>query len=154
MWLDTPVVETDDKGKTTIIKPEAGTPQRGVISLLLANLYLDQFGKAFHEPHGLRNLYNARLVRYAVDFVVLARYIGAPIKRFIENTLEGRLGLTLNRDKTRTLHLSERGETLDFRGLSFRYEPDMHGRDKRYLNLFPAVKVQKRFREKIQQMVS
>ena len=154
MWLETPVVETDDKGKTTKVKPKAGTPQGGVISPLLANLYLHQFDKAFHSPQGPRILYNARLVRYADDFVVLARFIGAPIKQFIENTLEGQLGLTLNREKTRTLHLPQRGESLDFLGFTFRYEQDMYGRDKQYLNLFPAVKAQKRFREKLHQMVS
>ena len=154
MWLETPVVETDDAGKTTTVKPAAGTPQGGVISPLLANLYLHQFDEAFNGPQGPRTRYNARLVRYADDFVVLARYIGAPIQEFIENMLEGRLGLTLNREKTRTLKLPDTGETLDFLGFTFRYEADMYGRDKKYLNLFPSVKAQKRFQEKIQQKVS
>ena len=153
-WLETPVVETDDTGKTTIVKPEAGTPQGGVISPLLANLYLHQFDAAFHGPQGPRTRYNARLVRYADDFVVLARFIGAPIQQFIENMLEGRLGLTINREKTGTIPLSEEGKTLDFLGFTFRYEPDLYGRDKKYLNLFPSVKAQKRFREKIGQMLS
>jgi RNA-directed DNA polymerase len=154
MWLETPVVEKDDEGKTTTVKPTAGTPQGGVISPLLANLYLHQFDKAFHGPQGPRTRYNARLVRYADDFVVLARYIGAPIQQFIDNMLEGRLGLTLNREKTRTLKLADKGETLDFLGFTFRYEPDMYGRDRQYLNLFPSVKAQKCFREKIQGKLS
>ena len=154
MWLETPVVETDDQGKTKTVKPEAGTPQGGVISPLLANLYLHQFDKAFNGPQGPRVRYNARLVRYADDFVVLARYIGAPIKQFIENLLEGRLGLTINRDKTRTLKLPDKGETLDFLGFTFRFQPDLYGRDTKYLNLFPSVKAQKRFREKIQQKLT
>ena len=154
MWLETPVVEKNDEGKTTTVKPQAGTPQGGVISPLLANLYLHQFDEAFHGPQGPRTRYNARLVRYADDFVVLARFIGAPIQQFIENTLEGRLGLTLNREKTRILKLPDQGETLDFLGFTFRYEPDLYGRDKKYLNLFPAAKAQKRFREKLQQKIS
>jgi RNA-directed DNA polymerase len=154
MWLETPVVDKDDPGKTATVKPEAGTPQGGVISPLLANLYLHQFDAAFNGPQGPRTRYNARLVRYADDFVVLARYIGAPIQRFLEDTLEGRLGLTLNPEKTRTLHLPDQGETLDFLGFTFRYEPDLYGRARKYLNLFPSVKAQKRFREKIRQKVS
>ena len=154
MWLETPVVDKDDEGKTTTVKPTAGTPQGGVISPLLANLYLHQFDKAFNGPQGPRTRYNARLVRYADDFVVLARYIGAPIQRFIEDTLEGRLGLTLNREKTRTINLPQEGETLDFLGFTFRFQPDLYGRDMKYLNLFPSVKAQKRFREKIQQKLS
>ena len=149
-WLETAVVETDDAGKTKTVKPEAGTPQGGVISPLLANLYLHQFDQAFNGPQGPRTRFNARLVRYADDFVVLARYIGAPIKQFIENLLEGRLGLSINREKTRTLKLADKGETLNFLGFTFRYEPDLYGRDSRYLNLFPSVKAQKCFREKIQ----
>jgi RNA-directed DNA polymerase len=154
MWLKTPVVETDDAGRTTTVQPTAGTPQGGVISPLLANLYLHQFDVAFNGPQGPRVRYGARLVRYADDFVVLARCIGAPIQQFIETTLEGRLGLTLNRDKTRTLKLSEKGETLDFLGFTFRYEPDLYGRTKKYLNVFVSVKAQKRFRERLSKKLS
>ena len=154
MWLETPVVERDDAGKTKTVKPTAGTPQGGVISPLLANLYLHQFDKAFNAPQGPRSRYNARLVRYADDFVVLARYIGAPIQQFIENTLEGQLGLTINREKTRILKLPDKSETLDFLGFTFRYQKDMYGREKRYLNLFPSVGAQKRFRERLQTKIN
>ena len=52
MWLDAPVEERDDSGRTTTTRPTQGTPQGGVISPLLANIYLHWFEKAFHRPEG------------------------------------------------------------------------------------------------------
>ncbi len=154
-WLETPVVEDDPgSGRKITTKPTAGTPQGGVISPLLANLYLHQFDKAFHSPQGPRKRWNARLVRYADDFVVLARYIGAPIQQFIEGHLEGRLGLTLNREKTRIVPLVQAGASLDFLGFTFRHDNDLYGRGTKYLNLFPSAKSQKTFREKLHKKVS
>jgi RNA-directed DNA polymerase len=154
MWLETPVVEKDEEGKTITVKPTSGTPQGGVISPLLANLYLHQFDAAFNGPQGPKSRCNARLVRYADDFVVLARSVGEPIRQFIEKTLEGGLGLTLNREKTRTLNLAEAGQTLDFLGFTFRFEADLYGRARKYLNLFVSVGAQQRFREKVKQRLS
>lgn len=74
MWLEAPVVETDDQGRTTTSRPGQGTPQGGVISPLLANIYLHWFEKAFHKPDGPAHWAKAKIVRYAADFVVLARY--------------------------------------------------------------------------------
>jgi len=78
MWLETPVEETDAKGnrhRTTRNKDQGmGTPQGAPISPLLANLYLHWFEKLFYRPDGPGRWANAKLVRYADDFVVLARY--------------------------------------------------------------------------------
>ena len=77
LWLKAPIIE--DKGKSGKGKkkyPRRGTPQGGVISPLLANLYLHWFDKVFYQRSGPRHWANARLVRYADDFVVLARYQG------------------------------------------------------------------------------
>jgi RNA-directed DNA polymerase len=73
-WLEAPVEETDDRGGTTRTQPRQGTPQGGVISPLLANLYLHWFEKSFRRGDGPGTWAKARLVRYADDFVVLARY--------------------------------------------------------------------------------
>jgi len=72
-----------------------------VISPLLANIYLHWFDKAFHRADGPAQWANAKLVRYADDFVVLARYQSQRLRGFIEDKLEGWLGLTVNREKTR-----------------------------------------------------
>lgn len=154
MWLKTPVQQDDDRGGKSITRPTAGTPQGGVISPLLSNLYLHELDRAWHAKGGPRARYNARLVRYADDFVVLARYIGEPIQRFLEETLEGRLGLRLNRDKTRIIDLKLEKASLDFLGYTFRYDRDLLGRPKKYLNLFPSARAEQRARDRIRAMTT
>lgn len=140
-WLRAPVVDTSKKGgPPTVQRRREGTPQGGVISPLLANLYLHWFDKVFHRPGGPRHFANARLVRYADDFVVLARYMGPRITRFVEMKIEDWLGLKINREKTRVFDARTPGQTLDFLGYSLRYDRDLYGRDRRWWRLFPARK--------------
>ena len=156
MWLTAVVVEEDKKsgGPPKVSRPKQGTPQGGVISPLLANLYLHWFDKKFHGEQGPYQWANARLVRYADDFVIMARYIGPQIRSFTESLLEGRFGLKINRDKTRVVKLrsDEAGESLDFLGYTFRYDKDRQGRSHRYLNLFPSKKALERERQKLWEM--
>ena len=152
MWLETPVQERDASGRTTTTRPEQGTPQGGVISPLLANIYLHWFEKAFHRPAGPATWANAKIVRYADDFVVLARYVGDRLTEWIESQLEGRFRLTINRKKTRVVDLKASGATLDFLGFTFRYDRDRHGRAQRYLNVFPSEKSLARLRERVREM--
>jgi RNA-directed DNA polymerase len=154
-WLKTPVQENEEGGGTTTTRPTAGTPQGGVISPLLSNLYLHELDRAWNAPGGPRVRWNARLVRYADDFVVLARYIGEPIQDFLAHKLEGRLGLTVNRDKTRIIDLRSEGASLDFLGYTFRYDRELWGRpDRKYLNLFPSAKAEQKIRDKIHAMTT
>jgi RNA-directed DNA polymerase len=92
------------------------------------------------------------LTRDADDFVIQARYQGHRLKGWIEGQLEGCLGLVINREKTRTIQLKEEGATLDFLGYRFRYEEDLQGRPRRYLNLFPSKKSLEKEREKIREL--
>lgn len=154
LWLETTIQEDDRQGKKTLTHPTAGTPQGGVISPLLANVYLHELDRAWHARNGPRARWNARLVRYADDFVILARYIGEPIQRFLTETLEGRLGLTLNRDKTRIVEMRKEKASLDFLGFTFRYDRDLHGQEKKYLNLFPSAKAEQRTRDRIRAMTT
>lgn len=103
------------------IRPTSGTPQGGVISPLLANAFLHWFDRSFFSKSGPATWARARLVRYADDFVVMARYIDRRIIGFIEEKIEGRLGLVLNREKTRVVQVKSEGETLDFLGYTFRW---------------------------------
>jgi RNA-directed DNA polymerase len=80
------------------------------------------------------------LVRYADDFVVLARYQGPQLREFVESKLENWLGLELNREKTRIVNLRQVGTSLDFLGYTFRYDRDRYGRSLRYLNVIPSKK--------------
>lgn len=152
MWLQSPVIEQDDEGGTKGSRPSQGTPQGGVISPLLANIYLHWFEKAFHTPEGPAGWAKAKLVRYADDFVVLARYQGSRLIGWIEQQLEGRFRLTINRKKTRVVRLNEPGASLDFLGFTFRYDRDLNGRDHRYLNLFASKKSLQRACEKLRQL--
>ncbi len=140
MWLRCPVIEVDKAGKRRISCPRKGTPQGGVISPLLANSFLHWFDKAFHSPSGPATWANARLVRFADDFVILARYQGARIKEFVERILETRMGLVINREKTRPRVCLRQGDSLDFLGFTFRYDRDLKGRDHDYLNIVPSRK--------------
>jgi len=153
MWLKSPVVERKPGGgKTRSGRPDKGTPQRGVISPLLANIYLHWFDKVFHFASGPAKWANARLVRFADDFVAMVRQQEKELASFIETKLENWMGLELNRDKTRLVNLTETGASLDFLGYTFRYEPDLWGKPKKYLNVTPSQKALKREREVLRQM--
>lgn len=152
MWLESQIAERKPGGGTTLSgRQKKGTPQGGVISPLLANVYLHWFDKVFHFPSGPFRFAKARLVRYADDFVVMARYQGKELVEFIETKLEGWMGLKLNREKTRIIDLREEGASLDFLGYTFRYDLDLKGRDKKYLNMMPSKKALKREREVLRQ---
>lgn len=154
MWLQAPVMEPPQEkgGAPQVYRPKQGTPQGGVISPLLANLYLHWFDTLFHRHDGPAHWAKARLVRYADDFVVLARYVGPRISGWIETTLEGRFVLQINRQKTRVVDLKQEGAALDFLGFTFRYDRDLQGRGHRYLNLFPSKKALARERLKLREM--
>lgn len=134
-------VRTSPKGR--------GTPQGGVISPLLANIYLHWFetivsltAKACGQVMSI--------VRYADDFVILARSWADGFLQRVEGILEGRMGLTVNREKTKVLDFREPHTTLTFLGYDFRMVRDrLFGTGKRYLTFGPSKKSMKRVREKI-----
>jgi RNA-directed DNA polymerase len=71
-------------------------------------------------------------VRYADDFVVLARYQSRRLVNWIEDLLERRFQLTVNRQKTRIVKLHQPGQSLNFLGFTLRYDRDLFGRPRRY----------------------
>jgi RNA-directed DNA polymerase len=155
MWLESPVVEPGkDGGKPKVTRPTKGTPQGGVISPLLSNLYLHWFDKVFHRADGPAKWAKAKLVRYADDFVVLARYQGPKLTEWIEAKLEGWMGLEINREKTRVVDLREEGASLDFLGFTFRRDRDLKGRGHKYLNVMVSEKSLRRERGKLRDMTS
>lgn len=150
-WLKAPVIECDEQGRQQPPrKNDRGTPQGGVISPLLANLYLHWFDIMFHRKEGPWHWANARLVRYADDFVILARYQGNRLDEWIKGKLESWLGLSLNRDKTKVVRLRN-AESLDFLGFTFRFDRDLHGRGGTYLNVTPSTKAEQRARDAIRE---
>jgi RNA-directed DNA polymerase len=152
-WLKAPVEERDENGRPRRKRSDQGTPQGGVISPLLANIYLHWFDHVFHTRDGPAHWAKAVLVRYADDFVVMARYAGKELVGFMENKLENWLGLKINREKTRVVNLREAGATLDFLGYSFRLDKDLHGRERRYWNMHPSKKALARERGKLREII-
>jgi len=122
---------------STRIEVEAGTPQGGPLSPLLANLYLHRLDMAL-EAHG------GEFVRYADDFVVLARTQAEAeaALRLIREVLTA-LGLRLNESKTRVVHLDD---GFDF--LGFRY---FRSRKRGTVHKVVREKSQARFREAVRQ---
>lgn len=153
LWLKTPV-QADEDGKTTVNRSDRGTPQGGVISPLLANVYLHWLDLSFEDPEGNPRVAECRLVRYADDFVILGRGLGDLLVGQVEALLEERLGLTVNREKTRRIQLRDPGASLDFLGYTFRFDRDIHGRPWRYLNMCPSAKALQRERDRLRQMTS
>ena len=155
MWLACPIEETDEAGRKTLRRSTAGTPQGGVISPLLANLYLHWFEVLFYRGDGPARWAKAELVRYADDFVVLARYQGERLRRWIETTLEGRFGLTINREKTKVVRLGLiGGEGLDFLGFTLRYERSVLPNSARYLHVGPSRRSMSRVRQKLRELTA
>ena len=157
MWLEAPVVERNSGqggGGSSWSRPRRGTPQGGVASPLLANLYLHWFDALFHGPQGPARRADVKLVRYADDFVALAKQMGSETMEFIESRLEGRFQLEINRDKTRVVDLREPGASLDFLGHTFRYDRDLRGRGRPYRNVFPSKRAVQREREKLHEMTN
>jgi RNA-directed DNA polymerase len=154
MWLESIVY---DSGRQTgepekWSRPEKGTPQGGVISPLLANLYLHWFDKLFHRADGPGVFAGAKLVRYADDFVVLSRYPGKRMYTWIEEKLEGWLKLEINRDKTRVINLCEEKASLDFLGYTFCWRDGQYGRGNQYLHVGPSKKALQKERDKLTEM--
>ena len=147
-WLKATIVEPDGTRKNPKGK---GTPQGGVISPLLSNIYLHWFetwgmliAKATNQVMSI--------VRYADDFVILAReWVGGFIQR-IEDTLENRFGLSVNREKTKLLDMKTDKSALMFLGYEFRYVKDRHyGRGDKYLEWCPSNKSVKKGCSKVKE---
>ena len=153
LWLECAIVEDDGHGGTKTTKPERGTPQGGVISPLLANIFLHRFDAAFYGSQGPGDWAKARLVRYADDFVIMAWYIDRRIEGWVERQMED-MGLRLNREKTRIARMKEVGTSLDFLGFTLRYDRDLYGGEHRYLNIFPSEKAQERLKDKLRWMTA
>jgi len=153
-WLEAPIVGKDEQGRPTVQRPKQGTPQGGVISPLLSNLYLHWFERGFYSSTGPGTWAKARLVRYADDFVILARYQGQRLQQWVEHTLADRFKLTINREKTRVVKMAEPAANFTFLGFTFRYDRDLHGRDQRYLNVFPSTKALAHFRQNLRELLA
>ena len=149
MWLKAPVIEVDKDGtKRNIGGGKAntkGTPQGGVISPLLANLYLHLLDRIWHKKQ-LQSKLGARLVRYADDFVVLCRKGTEQSMAIVRRVLE-RLGLALNENKTRMVNANIEGFTF----LGFEL---LMGKSRRTGRLYPLVQPSRKALKKIKDSIT
>ena len=140
-WLTAPVVEVIEGRRvqtTEARRTKRGTPQGGVISPLLANLYFRRFLLAWHN-HGHRDQLDAHVVNYADDFVICCQPGNAEAAMTRMASLMGRLGLEVNTTKTRIARLPE--EQFDFLGYTV---GRFHGKDGRpYFGTRPSRKAVK-----------
>ncbi len=150
-WLKVPVEERDGKGNRTMTggrSSRGGTPQGGVVSPLLANLYMNRFLKGWRITQRGKQ-FRAQIVNYADDFVILSRRHAAEARDWTRQVMT-RLGLTLNEAKT-TLR-EARQESFDFLGYTFgpqRYWKDGH----EYLGAAPSKKSVARLKLKVNQLL-
>lgn len=146
MWLKAPVMENGrPKGGK---KNKVGVPQGGVISPLLANIYLHLLDKAVKRIGGKFQSYGIEIVRYADDFVLMAKKLPEESLSYLY-TLLSRMKLKINEEKSKKLNAQE--ESFDFLGYSFRYSDDLFGRPQKYWDVEPSKKSQKKLRSKIRE---
>lgn len=143
-WLDAPVVEEDAKGIQRTLPNQQGVPQGGVISPLLANIYLNALDWAVNNP---KEKGQPVMVRYADDFVILCEPgQGEPLHARLNQWLQAR-GLKLNEEKTRRVHSRE---AFNFLGFRIRWQPSRRS-GRWYAHVEPSAKSQQRFREKVRE---
>ena len=147
MWIKAPVEERDENGKRRVTggkDNDRGTPQGGVVSPALANLYMNRMLKGWRQTRRGEQ-FQAHIVNYADDFVILSRGKAKEALEWTRGVL-GRLDLTLNEKKTSLRNA--RRERFDFLGYTF--GPHYSGRTGReYIGRSPSKKSVNQIKEKV-----
>lgn len=142
-WLEAGVMEDDQFHDT-----EFGTPQGGVISPLLANVYLNYMDTIWEKQFS----HLGKLIRYADDFVVMCRTKAEALEsiRIIQAIMK-KLDLTLNKEKSKLVNIWDHRQGFDFLGLHHRKFPVYNkGGSKVYvMQHIPSKKAMKNMRQNI-----
>lgn len=151
-WLKAPIMGESENGKTAFVGGgkgnRRGTPQGGVISPLLSNLYLHLMDRIW-QRHELARKLQAKLVRYADDFVVLCRKdVATPLKT-IRSILE-KLELNLNEGKTKIVDANK--EEFHFLGFALKVNVSVKG--KRYPQVNPKEKAVEKVNKRINEITA
>jgi RNA-directed DNA polymerase len=151
MWLQAPVEERDENGKRRLTGGKGshcGTPQGGVASPMLANLYMNRLLKGWENTKRGKQ-FDAHIVNYADDFVILSRGKAAEALNWTRQVVT-RMGVTLNEAKTSIKQA--RQESFNFLGYTF--GPHRYKKDGRwYLGASPSKKAVARIKEKVSQLL-
>jgi RNA-directed DNA polymerase len=152
MWLRTAVAEKVGN-KVVLRRSKRGTPQGGVISPLLANLFLHWFDKLFQQRYGPSGR-GIVLIRYADDFLILAKTLTQADINFVIREFEERFELEINKEKTRFVDMKKRGEKFRFLGFDFKMWPSKYPGGKPFPAIEPSDKAVKRSFERIKELTS
>ncbi|AFU69930.1 retron-type reverse transcriptase [Psychroflexus torquis ATCC 700755] len=146
-WLTAPVRLPNGK----LVASTKGSPQGGVISPLLSNIYLHAFDQIVNNPKGKFAKANIRIVRYADDFLLMGKwYFSKEILDYITSIMDN-MGLTLNKEKTKLLHSSK--SSLFFLGFEFRSIKSKFGWNaKNYTNVRPSMKSRSKLFSKLREL--
>ena len=149
MWLKVPVEERDEQKRPRMTGGKGtkqGTPQGGVISPLLANIYINRLLKKF-AASDLGEKYGARIVNYADDFVVTCRKDAAEVLAIVKSWLEA-MKLTMNETKTCVRDAWKE----HFRFLGYEFGVVVNTRTgRRFLGAKPSKRALEQIREKVKQ---
>ncbi len=152
MWLKTPIEERDGDGKRRMSggrHSSCGTPQGGVISPMLANVYMNRFLRYWRQT-GRNATYRAHVISYADDFVILSRGHADKALAWTRRVMT-KLGLAIN--ETKTSVRDARQEHFDFLGYTFgphHYRKDGHW----YLGASPSKKSIQRLKGKVGEILA
>ncbi len=145
-WLKVPVKEKGQykggKGNKT------GTPQGGVVSPLLANIYLHLLDRIINHPGSIFGKEGIEIIRYADDFVLMGKTLTDNSIEKLKSLIE-RMGLRLNEAKTR--NINAKVASFNFLGFTIRFDADIHGRATKYWNIVPSKKAEQKVRDKIKE---
>ncbi len=142
-WLRAPIVEEEQGGGRRMKANPCGTPQGGVISPLLANIYLHPLDEGVNECRQ-----KPRMVRYADDLVILCRPgEGEGMKERLARWLQSR-GLALNETKTRVLQSCASG--FEFLGFTFRWQQSKKGTP--YVHTEPSAGAEQALRDRVREL--
>ena len=142
LWLKAPIWEDGKAHNGT----GCGTPQGGVASPLLANIYMNLVDRAVVRPNGPFQQSGISIVRYADDFILMAKKLKPQAIEYLKGML-ARMKLTLNEEKTRLV--DAKTESFNFLGFTFENAPSNYGRDRKYLRITPSAKALNKVRESI-----
>jgi group II intron reverse transcriptase/maturase len=133
----------------TLTHPETGTPQGGVVSPLLANVYLNALDRAWEDRHGGLGA----LVRYADDLVVLCRTRAQAEAAMAQlRAVLAELGLELAEDKTRLVCVNDDGEGFDFLGYHHRMVDSFSKPGFRFMARWPSARATQAARRRINEL--
>jgi group II intron reverse transcriptase/maturase len=143
-WLKVSVYEDGQykSGKDN----HTGTPQGGVISPLLANIYLHLVDRIVNNAQSLFSKHGVKMVRYADDFVLMGKTLPTEVIEKLKSLLY-RMGLSLNEGKTQKI--DAKTDSFNFLGFTIRYDKGIKDSNTRYWNIIPSKKSEQKIRDKV-----